>query len=153
MARYIADAAEPGPPIGPLAHFFGTLATFTLLAMTVTTVLLADLPPMLEDIVSHLLQSRPDLRVVRGSAKPGGLVAAAAGADAQLVIVSCADPADLRTVDHEVAGAASLTVFALNEEGSLGCLHALRCATTRFDDLAGSQLMAALSIVAPEGRA
>jgi hypothetical protein len=121
--------------------------------MTVTTVLLADLPPMLEDIVSHLLQSRSDLRIVRGSAKGRGLAATAAAASARLVVVACSDPADLRTVDQDLAQAAALCVFALNEDGSLGCLHALRHATTRFDDLSGSQLMAALSLAASEGQA
>jgi len=110
--------------------------------MTLTSVLLADLSPMLEGIVRSLLQSRTDLNVVRGSAKDIGLAAAAAAAGARLVVVSCRDPADLRAVDQGVAQAANLSVYALNEHGSAGCVHVVKLTSTPYDD--GLKLMGAL---------
>jgi hypothetical protein len=121
--------------------------------MTVTTVLLADLRPLLEDIVYQLLQGCPNLQIIRGSAKGRGLAAAAAAAEARLVVVSCADPANLQAVGEDFAHAASLSVFALNEDGSSGCLHSVQCATTRFDDLSSAALMVALGVAAPKGQA
>jgi hypothetical protein len=117
------------------------------------TVLLADLSPMLEDIVFHLLRNRGDLRIVRGSAAANGIQAAAASVGAQLVIVERPDPSALCALDDGIAQAAGLSVLALTADGTRGCLHALKPTARRLDDISGAQLMAALASVEPAGRA
>lgn len=119
--------------------------------MTPTTVLLADLPPMLEDIVFHLLRDRADLRIIRGSVARAGILAAAAGA--QRVIVMRRDPADFAALDEGLGRAAGLTVLALNPDAAWGCLHTLQPHATRIEDISAAQLLAAMAIAVPAGRA
>ena len=72
--------------------------------MTARTVLLTDLPPMLDDLLVDLLGSRPDLKVVRAAAA-GDLAAAAFAAKAEVVVVAHRDPADLDAIDAKLARA------------------------------------------------
>jgi len=116
--------------------------------MAQTTILLADLPQMLEDIVFNLLRDRTDLRILRGSA-PDGLQAAAAAAGAELVIVTRPDPDSFARLDAGLTQAAALSLLALAADGSWGCLHRLQPQATRFDDISAAQLTAAV----PVGRA
>ena len=112
-------------------------------------VLLADLPPTLEDIVAHLLQARSEIHVVRQAAGKLGLAEAAALVKAALVVVTRADPADLHGVDPALALAADLTVVALSLDGAWGCTHRLRLETLRHDDLNAAQLLAGLATAEP----
>jgi hypothetical protein len=120
--------------------------------MAPITVLLADLPSMLEDIVFQLLRGRAELRVVRGSSGVHGIQAAAAAAGAQVVIVERPDPAAFSKLDQGLAQAAGLSVLALNVDGSWACLHSLNPQTKRFDDISGAHLVSALASSAPAGR-
>jgi hypothetical protein len=115
-----------------------------------TTILLSDLPQMLEDIVFHLLRDRTDLRILRGSA-PDGLQAPAAGA--QLVIVARPDPESFAGLDAGLGQAAALALLALNADGSWGCLHILQPKAARFDDISAAPLTTALSAAESAGRA
>jgi len=115
------------------------------------TVLLADLSPMLEDIVFHLLRNRAELRIVRGSAA-NGIQMAAASVGAQLVIVERPDPAKFCALDDGIAQAAGLSVLALTADGTKGCLHTLKLTSKRLDDISGAQLIAALATVTSAGR-
>jgi len=116
------------------------------------TVLLADLSPMLEDIVFHLLRNREDLHIVRGSAVADGIQLAAASVGAQLVIVERPDPTRFCALDGGIAQAAGLSVLALTADGTRGCLHTLKPVSKRLDDISSAQLMAALATVTPTGR-
>jgi DNA-binding NarL/FixJ family response regulator len=118
-----------------------------------TTVLLADLPPMLEDTVRSVLQSRPDLEVIRASTRDQDLIDAAAAAGAHVVVVTRRDPADLWAVDPRLAQAAAVSVIALSPNGAWACLHKLHPAATRLEDLSTAQILAALAATAPMGTA
>ena len=111
--------------------------------MAIENILLADLPPMLEGIVARVLESRPHLRVLRGSARHG-VAAAAAESGARLVVVSRPDPSDLKDVDAALAEAAGLSVLVLNRDGAWACLHALTLATERLDDLSAAEVLRAV---------
>lgn len=108
-------------------------------------ILLADLPPMLEGIVVQLLESRPHVRTVRGSAGEG-LVAAARSCGARLVVVARQDPGNLTTVDECFAGAAGLSVLAFNRDATGGCLYALTLATERLDDISAADMLRAVDL-------
>jgi hypothetical protein len=108
--------------------------------MGTETILLADLSPMLECIVAGVLACRPHLRVLRGSARRG-VVAAAAESGARLVVVSGGNPSDLKDIDATLAEAAGLSVLVLNRDGAWACLHGLRLATERLDDLSAAEML------------
>jgi hypothetical protein len=116
-----------------------------------TTVLIADLPPMLEDMVSSLLRKRSDLRVVRAPKGASSLVDAAVSAGARLVVTACRDPLDLRAVDSSLADAASLSILALSRDGGSAGVHELRPILRRLDDVSADQILAILA--SPAGRA
>ena len=118
--------------------------------MPLTTVLLNDLPPMLEAMISSILQPLPDIRVVRGSAHERGLISAAAEAGAQVVVVVRRDPMNLAEVDQRLAQAATLSIFALAPDGAWACSHKLRPEATLLEDFS---IVAALTAAAPRGRA
>jgi|SRR5262245_36779910 len=114
------------------------------------TVLLADLPRMLEDMISSVLQPLPDIRVVRGSVHDRDLISAAAEAGAQVVVVTRRNPSDLAELDLRLAQAATVSIFALAPDGAWACLHTMRPETTRLEDFS---IVAALATATPMGRA
>lgn len=117
------------------------------------TVLLADLPRMLEDMVASVLQSDPNIYVVSGAANDRGPVAAATDAGAQVVFVTRRDPADLASVDAQIAQAAAVSIFALSPDGAWACLYTLKPYVTRLDDLSSAKVLAALASMTHFGRA
>jgi hypothetical protein len=118
-----------------------------------TTVLLAGLPRMLEDMLSSLLEPHPDIHVVRGEARDRDLISAAAAAGAQVVVVTRRDPANLAEVDPYLALAATVSIVALEPDGASACVHALRSETARLEDVSAEQILHALAPSHPIGRA
>jgi hypothetical protein len=108
--------------------------------MATENILLADLPPMLEGIVASVLECRPNLRVVRGSVR-NGVAAAAAESGARFVVTSGPNPSDLNGIDAGLAEAAGLSVLVLSRDGAWACLHALRFASRRLDDLSVDEVL------------
>jgi len=99
---------------------------------------------MLEDLIVSLLVNRHDLKVVRGSAADGDLVAAATAAHAQVVVVTRRDPGDLGDVDPRLARAADISIVALAPDGASACLHALRAEAAQLDDVSADEIFSAL---------
>ena len=120
--------------------------------MPLTTVLLADLPRMLEDMVSSVLEPHPDVRVVRGAAHDRDLIRAAAACGARVVVVTRRDPADLEEVDPHLAQAAAVSIVASAADGAWACLYRLRPDVTRLEDLSTAKVLAALATATPIGR-
>ena len=117
--------------------------------MTLRTVLLADLPPMLEDLMVSLLENHPELRVIRGAAADGNLVAAAVAANAQVIVVTRRDPTDLGAVDPRLAQAADVSIIALAPDGASACLHALHCEAALLEDVSADEILGALATSHP----
>jgi hypothetical protein len=113
--------------------------------LAVTTVLLADLPRMLEDMIASVLQPHSDIRIVRGSAHDRDLIAAAIAAGAHAVVVTRRDPASLDDVDPRVAQASRISIVALAPDGTSACVHALRAEATRLEDVAAREILRALA--------
>jgi hypothetical protein len=118
--------------------------------MSRTTVLLADLPPMLEDMVSSVLQEESALRVIRGG--KGSLLDAAVAADADVVVTARTDPADIASFDPRLAIAARMSVLALSLDGTTACLHAPRPAPRKIDDVSADQILTAIAQAASRGQ-
>jgi hypothetical protein len=121
--------------------------------LSVTTVLLVDLPRMLEEMICSVLKPHSDIRVICGAAANGGLVAAAAAAGAQVVVVTRRDPANLAEVDPHLTQAAAVSVLALAPDGAAACLHALRADSARLEDVSAAEILRALAASRPVGRA
>jgi len=120
------------------------------------TVLLADLPPMLEDMMSSVLKECSGLRVIRGAANAtnnGKLIDAAVAAGASVVVVARRDPTDLGSIDSYLANAANVSVVALALDGASACLHAFTPTGQRLDDVSAEQILRAIAGAAPIGRA
>jgi hypothetical protein len=118
-----------------------------------TTVLLAGLPRMLEDMVSSLLEPHPDIHVVRGEARDRDLISAAAAAGAQVIVVTRRDPTNLTEIDPHLALAATVSIVALSADGAWACLYTLKPDVTRLEDLSTAKVLAALASAMPIGRA
>ena len=118
-----------------------------------TTVLLADLPQLLEDIVAHLVQDRPDIRVVRGSLRQAGLAAAASAWNADVVVVTREDAADFAAIDPALARISALSIVALDAGGARACVYSLRPQRVLIGDVSGAQLLDALLLGRPAGEA
>jgi hypothetical protein len=86
----------------------------------VMTVLLADLPRLLDEIVSGALEDDEGTRLVRDARIAGDLAAAALGVDADVVVVTREDPADLASIDQHMAGLAGRSLLALTPSIAAG---------------------------------
>jgi hypothetical protein len=113
--------------------------------LAVTTVLLADLPRMLEDMIAGVLQPHSDIRIVRGSAHDRDLIAAATAAGAHAVVVTRRDPASLDDIDPRLAQALRISIVALAPDGTSACVHALRSEATRLEDVSAREILRALA--------
>lgn len=106
------------------------------------TLLLADLPRLLEDIVGSVLEGA-DVVLIRGRTD-GDLAKAARAAGADVVVVSRPDPADLACVDPAMARLAGLTVLAMAPEAQTACLHRCQCQTVRVGEVSATGVLTAL---------
>jgi hypothetical protein len=113
--------------------------------LALTTVLLADLPRMLEDMIASVLQPHPDIRIVRGSAHDRDLIAAITATDAHAVVVTRRDPASLDDIDPRLAQASRISIVALAPDGTSACVHALRAEATRLEDVSAREILRALA--------
>jgi hypothetical protein len=114
------------------------------------TILMADLPKLLEDVLGHLLVARPEVALISGSVQGSGVADAALAVGADVVVVTSRDPTDLAALDGQLARLASLSVLALNADGAWACVHSLHPSMTRIDDISGAQLVSALTLGASE---
>ncbi len=119
--------------------------------MPPTTVLLADLPRMLEDMIASVLQPHPDIRIIRGAAHDQDVIAAATAAGANAVVVTRRDPASLDEVAPRLAQAARISIVALATDGTSACVHSLRAEATRLDDVSAGEILRALAAARPLG--
>lgn len=120
-------------------------------ALAATTVLLADLPQTLEDLVAGILSDVPAVTLRRGSIGSDGLVATAMQAGAGVVVVARDQPDDLADVDPAFATAASILVLALAPQADRACLHRLDPGALRLGDVSAADLRAAVARCAGEG--
>jgi hypothetical protein len=112
------------------------------------TILLADLPPMLEDVVSNVLRRHFDLRVTRAAkrAKRGcSLLNEAVEAGSSVVVVVQDNPADLSSFDPYLANAAQVSVVAIALDGSSACLHAFKPSSQKLEDVSAQQIVTAIA--------
>ena len=110
-----------------------------------TTVLLADLPPMLGDLVSNVLKRHFDLRVSR-SAKGGcSLLNEAVETGSPVVVVVQDNPFDLNSIDPCLANAAQVSVVAIALDGASACLHAFKPSSQKFEDVSAEQIVTAIA--------
>jgi hypothetical protein len=117
------------------------------------TVLLADLPPLIEDMMSSILKERPDLRVIRGTTNNCKLIDAAVAAGASVVVVARRNPVDRESIDPHLANAGNVSVVALALDGTSACLHAFKPTGQRLDDVSAEQILTAIAGAAPTGSA
>ncbi len=117
------------------------------------TIVLFDLPKMLEDILFGVLHDHPEFRVLRSQPSDASPLAAALREGASLVIVANPKPDDLPALDPELAHMAGIALLALRPDGASACLHSLRPTMSQIDDVSGAQLIAALSAAVVQGNA
>jgi hypothetical protein len=110
-----------------------------------TIVLLADLPPMLEDMVSRVLKGRSDLEVVRGSSTGSRVISSAVATGAPVVVVARSDPADLASIDPYLAEASNVSVVAVALDGASACTHEFKPTRQAIDDVSAEQILTAIS--------
>jgi NAD(P)-dependent dehydrogenase (short-subunit alcohol dehydrogenase family) len=108
-------------------------------------VLLADLPPMLEDMLSGMLKERFDFEVVHGLSGGRDLVGTAAAKGASVVVVARNNPSDLASIDSALSEASALTILAVALDGTSACTHVFRPAQDRIEDVSSKQILAAIS--------
>jgi hypothetical protein len=119
--------------------------------LAATTVLLADLPQTLEDLVAGILSDEPALALRRGTIGTQGLVATAMQAGAGVVVVARDEPDDLAGLDPAFATAASIVVLALAPQADRACLHRLDPGARRLADVSAADLRAAITRCTVEG--
>jgi len=113
--------------------------------MPKVTVLLAGLPPLLEDIIAHLLQARSGVAIIHGILSKAGLADAAFAAQADVIVVSHEEPWNLSALDERLAHLAALSVVALKPDGSSACVHTLNPTSTLLESVSGSEMQDLLS--------
>jgi hypothetical protein len=115
------------------------------------TVLLFDLPKMLEDIIFAVLKDRREFHVLCCAADATGPTAAAMRVGASVVILSHPTPEDLAALDPDLMRATTIALLALNPNGSSVCLHALLPRMSRIDDVSAARLTAVVAAAALQG--
>jgi hypothetical protein len=108
------------------------------------TVLLADLPRLLDDIVSGALEDTGGIRLVRNPRTEGDLAAAALSVDADVVVVVREDPGDLASIDQNVAALAGRSLLALTPAGHSAWLYRCRCEAMHMRELSTISLREAV---------
>src|SRR5262245_47159596 len=98
------------------------------------TVLLADLPRLLEDIVSGALQDDERLRLVHNSRTGGDLAAAALAVDADVLVVARENPGEPASIDQHMAGLAGRFLLALSPAGDAAWLCRCRYEATQLPE-------------------
>jgi hypothetical protein len=113
-----------------------------------TTILLFDLPVLLEDILADALGEHPEFRVVRSAADEAGPMAAARRDGASVVIVDGDDPADLAAIDPLLAQTAAISMLAIGDGGARACLHTVQTHVAAVDDMSIDAVMTIVNAVA-----
>ncbi|MBO1076188.1 hypothetical protein [Roseomonas marmotae] len=108
------------------------------------TVLIADLPQTLEDLIAGILSRRAEVTVVRGATGTDGLLSAARKAGAGVVVVARTDPADPFGVDPAYGTAAGIAVLSLSPNASWACLHRLLPSHECFEDVSVNEIVDAV---------
>jgi hypothetical protein len=117
-------------------------------ALLSITVLLFDLPVLLEDILADALGDNPDFRVLRSPADAAGPMAAARRNGASVVIVAAGDAEDLATIDPRLSQTAAISLLAFGDGGARACLHTMQTHAVPVDDVSIAEVMAILIAVA-----
>ena len=117
--------------------------------LAATLVYLADLPPLLADIVTTMIEGRDDLEVIQGG-EGAGPIDAALAAGAPVVVVARSDPGDLAAIDPYLAQATSLSVVAVASDWSSACSHAFHPTSRRLEHISPSDILTAISAAAEE---
>ncbi len=89
------------------------------------TLLLADLPQLLEDLLREELGATDGVALIGDRQTDGDLTRAAREAGANIIVVTRDDPANLAEVDPLMARVAGLSVLAMTPAGDAAWLH--RC--------------------------
>ena len=110
------------------------------------TVLLADLPRLLDEIVSSAFEEAKEFRLVRDRRSGSGsnLAEAALAVGADVIVVARDGPGDLDSIDRHLAGLVGLSILALAPAGDDACLYFCRCESTFLPDVSSSSLLRAL---------
>jgi len=112
------------------------------------TVLLADLSPMLEDMLSRVLKDRFDIEVIHGAGDRSKLVDVAVAADASLVVMSRLDPANLASIDPYLAEAAKVSIVALALDGASAFLHTFTPTKQDLEEVSADRILAEIEAAA-----
>jgi hypothetical protein len=113
--------------------------------LPLTTVILADLSPMLENVVSNVLKPHFDLRVIRRTSSGCALLNEAVEVGAPIVVVAQDDPSDLAAVSPCLANAARVSVVAIAPDGVSACLHTFKPVGRDLADVSAEQIVAAIA--------
>ena len=109
------------------------------------TVILADLPPMLEDLVSTVLKRHFDLRVSRAAKRGCRLLSEAVEVGSPVVVVVQDNPYDLSSFDPCLANATQVSVIAIALDGASACLHSFKPVVQKLEDVSAEQMVAAIA--------
>ena len=112
--------------------------------MTPKTIMLANSPSLLRDLLADLLKDHPEVPVVIRDHEEGGLIAASVAAKAGVVVAANGDPAALDAIDPALGWAASLSVLAIAPDGRSACIHRIRLETQVVKDVTQQRIVAAL---------
>ena len=113
--------------------------------MQPATILLADLPPLLEDMVSNVLKGHFDLHIVRGTKSGCTLLNEAVEAGARVLVVAQDNPSDLSCIDPCLVNATQVSVVAIALDGASARLHAFQAVGRSFEDVSAEQIVAAIA--------
>jgi DNA-binding NarL/FixJ family response regulator len=109
-----------------------------------TPVLLADLPPLLEEMIASFLHDDGNFHVVRVKLGTQQLFEAAAKASASVIVVARSKPTDLSAIDARVAKALRTSVVALSTDGTSAVVHTFHTTKQLIEDVSTQQIISAL---------
>jgi hypothetical protein len=119
--------------------------SLTRTVQVTTTIFLANMPRMLEDIVQTVLKRSPGFRVARQGGTTGDLLGAAAASGASAIMLAVPDPRAPFTNDPRLALLDNLVVLALSESGAEAWLYRLSCDGQPLPETSSDALLDALS--------
>ena len=107
-------------------------------------VVLAHMPPMLRDIIRDAVRNEADLEIVGTIGEQEPLLAALAGAEADVLILGAGPPDDLTFAKQAWLKSPRLKVLTIAQGGRSAVLHALRPNKAVLGDLSAQGLVAAI---------
>ena len=112
--------------------------------MSLSRVLLADLSPLLEDMVASILSQSGDFEIIKKKLGPRRLFEVVSKTNTSVAVVAQSEPDNVADIDFHFAKAMNTAVIALSLDGASATVHSFHSKMEHLKNVSTQQIVAAL---------